>query len=90
MVIQGKDYEVIGHVKTRGGLVPIVDMPMMSDEEWQKGAIKNAVDNYIKKFGKEPESERIAVEWQEKVCAEMAAKHKGEKIRIDKDGRIIG
>ncbi len=91
MIIQGKNYPIIGYIKASWGQkVPLVDMPMMSDEEWHRSARQNAVENYIKKFGKEPENEDIAVKWQRNVCTEMAEKYKGEKVRTGKDGRIIG
>lgn len=46
------------------GTVPLVDLPMMSDEEWNRTARENAVHNYIRKFGHPPESVEEAVEWQ--------------------------
>lgn len=57
---------VIGQVKSKklGRMVPLVDIKLMSDEEWQRGAVQNAVDNYKRRFGEDPESEEEAVEWQ--------------------------
>lgn len=37
---------------------------MMSDERWCELGRENAVNNYRRKFGKEPESVDQAVEWQ--------------------------
>lgn len=91
MMIHGKDYPVIGQVETPSGAsVPLVDVPMMDDEKWRREAVKNAVDNYIKEFGKEPETEEEAAQWQRRECEEAARKHRGERIRIGEDGRIIG
>lgn len=38
MIINGTDYPVIGDkkVKELGIIVPIVDIPMMSDEKWKE------------------------------------------------------
>ena len=90
-MIAGKDYPVTGHIEiSNGEVVPIVDVPMMSDEEWNRSARKNAVENYIKKFGKAPENEDIAVKWQREESERAAKACKGEKVRIGKDGQIIG
>lgn len=41
MMICGKDYPVIGQVETSGGVsVPLVDVPMMDDEKWQREAAR--------------------------------------------------
>lgn len=64
MMICGKEYPVIGHVQIGNVVKPIVDIPMMSDERWNELARQNAVDNYIKEFGTEPESVEAAVAWQ--------------------------
>lgn len=58
-------YPVIGQVKNQSGqLLPLVDIPMMSDQRWQELATKNAVENFTKKHGKPPESPEIALAWQ--------------------------
>lgn len=91
MMICGKEYAVVGQVKISGGVsVPLVDVPMMDDEKLQREAVKNAVDNYIKEFGREPKTEQEAAQWQRRECEEAARKHRGERIRIGEDGRIIG
>ena len=38
------NYPVIGKVKTKSGVeVPLVDVPMMSDEQWVQMARENAM-----------------------------------------------
>lgn len=42
MRIGNGEYPVIGAIKTEEyGIVPIVDMPLMSDDEWQQYARKS-------------------------------------------------
>lgn len=72
--ILGKAYPVVGYVTApRIGTVPLVDLPMMSDEKWNRTARENAVHNYTRKFGHPPESVEEAVEWQRALCQERAA-----------------
>lgn len=69
--IFGREYPVTGYVTApQIGTVPLVDLPMMSDEEWNRTAGENAVHNYTRKFGHPPESVEEAVEWQRKYAAE--------------------
>lgn len=65
-------YPVIGIVNTKQfGPLPLVDMPMMSDERWQQLADKQVVKNYTKDHGYAPESLEAAYAWQEEWIAEM-------------------
>lgn len=66
MKILGRSYPVLGQIKVKDSdrTIPLVDMPMMSDERWCELGRENAVNNYRRKFGKEPESVDQAVEWQ--------------------------
>lgn len=51
--------------------IPIINLPMIDDDVWQELARRNAVDNYRKEFGREPESIDEAVKWQRnKACRE--------------------
>lgn len=69
--ILGKAYPIVGYATApQIGTVPLVDLPMMSDEEWNRTACENAVHNYTRKFGHLPESIAEAVEWQHKEAAE--------------------
>ena len=46
MRIGNGEYPVIGAIKTEEyGLVPIVDMPLMSDDEWQRMCLKDKLRN---------------------------------------------
>ena len=46
MKIGNGEYPVIGAIKTEEyGIVPIVDMPLMSDDEWQRMCVKNELRN---------------------------------------------
>lgn len=50
---------------------PIINIPMMSDERWHELARENAVHNFIRQNGREPESVEAAVEWQGNMIMEM-------------------
>ena len=62
-------YPVDGYLKSKtGAVVPLVDIPQMSDKKWQKAAARNAVDNYAREHGKPPESPETALKWQRQKC----------------------
>ena len=65
--VGSREYPVIGYIKADGidKPVPLVDIPMMSDERWNELARKNAVKNYIMEHGREPESVEQALDWQQ-------------------------
>ena len=44
--------------------IPLLDIPVMSDEEWEKRAKENAVSNYRRETGRDPESIECALRWQ--------------------------
>ena len=65
----GRYYAVDGYITSKAGaVVPLVDIPQMSDENWQKAAERNAVDNYTREHGKPPESSETALKWQCQKC----------------------
>ena len=56
-----------------GAEVPVLDIPMMSDERWVQLARKNAMQNYIREQGYEPMDPEEAYKWQrERFCKECA------------------
>lgn len=57
-------YKQIGEVKTVKGVLPVLEVPQMTDERWQELARENAVSNYRRKHGGNPESTEQAVAWQ--------------------------
>lgn len=48
--IGGKEYKVLEIIKDKrsGITAPLVDMPMMSDYEWQKGCLEDRLKNPAK------------------------------------------
>ena len=65
-------YPVIGIVNTKQfGPLPLVDMPMMSDEEWQRDADEQVVENYTRINSRPPESLEAAYAWQREWIAGM-------------------
>ena len=64
-------------IEVQGIELPIINIPMMSDEKWQELARENAVTNYRRITGTDPESVKVAVKWQRERCA---ARERGEKV----------
>ena len=62
-----REYPVIGKITVqstgRSVDIPICEIKLMSDERWQELAIENAVHNYIRENGREPESIEQALQW---------------------------
>lgn len=59
------NYKMIGQVEMKNGnKVPLLDIPMMSDERWNELAEQHAIENYIRENGKEPENAEAAFKWQ--------------------------
>ena len=56
--------------------VPLLDMPMMSDDTWNKKAEESAVRNYTRHFGKPPESVAQACAWQREVVEDLKREHR--------------
>ncbi len=69
-------YGTTKNVKVNGVDLPIINIPMMSDEKWQKLARENAVSNYRRITGTEPESVEAALLWQR----ERVAQHEREVV----------
>lgn len=67
-------YNTIGTIKVSGRELPVLDVKLMSDEEWQELAVKNAISNYTKAFGHAPESLEVATKWQRDNVAQMMKK----------------
>lgn len=62
-------YGTAGTIEIQGIELPIINIPMMSDEKWQELARENAVNNYRRITGTEPESVEAAVKWQRERSA---------------------
>ena len=63
--VNGMAYPVIGTAKMKNGQeVPLVDIPMMSDETWNHLARRQAVKHFIRVNGKAPENAAQALQWQ--------------------------
>lgn len=60
MKIGNREFPVIGYVTTKQtGTVPLVDIPMMSDYEWQEKALQSRLANpefYRKALGEDVEA----------------------------------
>lgn len=55
----------------KGAEVPVLDIPMMSDERWIQIARENAMQNYIREHGHEPMNSEEAYKWQrDRFCKE--------------------
>lgn len=65
-------------IKTiEGAKVPVLDVPMMSDERWQQLAKENAINDYILDNGHKPmsyeEAYRLQCERFANCCKECAS-----------------
>ena len=59
------EYSVIEQVEIESGeMVPLIDINMMSDERWNQLAGEQAVKNFRRWYGREPESVQEALEAQ--------------------------
>lgn len=67
------DYEVIGerYSEQLSQTVPLLNVPMMSDERYSQLAKQQAVKHYIAYNGHEPENEKEAFQWQREWAAQM-------------------
>ena len=69
--IAGKVYPVLGYVTTpQTGTVPLVDLPMMSDERWEELCREGAVKHYTAVFGHAPDSIEEALQWEREDTAQ--------------------
>ena len=81
MNVNGFDFPVICEVEVSAGVaVPLLDIPMMSDEKWQQSARENAVRNYIMAHGKEPANVEEAVREQHEFIRQVILEHEGYDI----------
>ena len=70
MMILG--YPVIGEFKIRENVsLPLVDIPMMPDEEWKRLSAAQAIKNFIRENGREPEDAEEAFQWQYEWISNM-------------------
>lgn len=69
------NYKVIGQAEmSNGNVVPLWDrIPQMSDERWNELAGQQAIKNYIRENGEEPESLESALKWQREWIRNLEA-----------------
>ena len=65
-----QEYRVSGYIKTGGIVLPVLDIPQMSDNEWNQRAREQAARQYQEETGQEPESIDQAVSWLRDKIAE--------------------
>lgn len=66
-----RGYSVSGYIKTGGVVLPVLDIPQMSDNEWNQRAREQAARQYQEETGQEPESIDQAVSWLRDKIAGM-------------------
>ena len=72
--ILDREYPVEGYVTApQIGAVPLVGMPMMSDERWNELCRESAVKHYIAAFGHEPSSIEEALRQEHEVIRRLEA-----------------
>lgn len=67
-----QEYRVSGYIKTGGVVLPVLDIPQMSDNEWNQRAREQAARQYQEETGQEPENIDQAVSWLRDKIAGMA------------------
>lgn len=69
--VAGREYEVIDTISAEnvndGAPVPVIDMPMMSDERWQELAENQAVKHYIQRHGVIPANKKTALKVEREI-----------------------
>ena len=58
-----QEYRVSGYIKTGGIVLPVLDIPQMSDTERNQRAREQAARQYQEETGQEPESIDQAIGW---------------------------
>ena len=66
-----QEYRVSGYIKTEGVVLPVLDIPQMSDTEWNQRARERAAKQYQEETEQEPESIDQAVSWLRDKIAGM-------------------
>lgn len=66
-----QEYRVSGYIKTGGVVLPVLDIPQMSDNEWNQRAREQAARQYQEETEQEPESIDQAVSWLRDKIAGM-------------------
>lgn len=70
MMILG--YPVIGEFEISENVsLPLVDIPMMTDEEWKRLSEEQAVKNFTRENGRKPENAEEAYQWQREWISNM-------------------
>ncbi len=73
--LQGREYEVLEVISSpeilNGMAIPLIDMPMMSDERWQELAIESAVKHYIQRHGFPPVDKETAIREERRIINEF-------------------
>lgn len=70
MKIGSREHPISSYMNTKPwGTIPVVDIPMMSDERWNELALQYAVKNYTRAFGYPPKNPEEACQWQREQVA---------------------
>lgn len=70
MLILG--YPIVGEVEISEKVrLPLVDVPMMPDEEWKRMSEEQAIKNFTRENGNYPNSAREAFQWQREWISKM-------------------
>ncbi len=64
-------YGTIGTVITEEQEFPILNIPMVSDEKWQRMAKESAVRNFAKMNGRNPLDVEEALRWQRSLVRSL-------------------
>ncbi len=89
-IIAGREYDVKEHDPVRN--LPIVDVPMMSDERWNQLCRESTLENYRKYSGRgEAPDYETALKWEKEFFEsdKPVENIKAPRIRQDTQGATI-
>jgi len=60
--------------------IPVLNIRLMPDDEWNRLGRINARENYVKHFGHEPASTQEAVDWQKEYALSLIGELDSEPL----------
>ena len=69
--LYGKKVPILGYDVVGGVAKPRLGLKMMSDEEWQRSAIRQAHERFVKAFGRAAADDREALAYTRRLIEEL-------------------
>ena len=85
MNIGGIDFNVIGEIENRAGqMMPMLEIPMMTDETWYRHVSEGARKRFVKAFGREPINNEEALDNEMESLEILSARYEAEKKKTER------